>query len=73
MFLEGQEALSRGYSVAVANTFTRISEMQPYFDLGYPTTVYRMTKQYGSVHEVPKDTIERMVWRFQGYEGEILL
>jgi len=67
------EALRWGYTVAVANTFTRLSEMQPYLDLGYDTTVYRMTKNYGSVHGVPKDTIDKMIWRFQDYEGEILL
>lgn len=67
------EALRRGFRVTVANTFTRISEMQPYLDLGYPTTVIRCTGRYGSVHNVSEDTIDSMKWRFQDYEGEILV
>lgn len=70
-------ALNRGYSVAVANTFTEHWEMQAYLDFaknnGIEVVVYRMTNQFENIHKVPQDKIEQMKARFQDFEGEILL
>lgn len=65
-----RKALEEGYDVIVANTFTRIWEMQPYINMVEPV-VYRMTKEYGSIHNVPQKTIDKMKQRFEDFEGEI--
>ena len=62
-----------GKPYVVANTFTRLWEMQPYLDMGYPTTVYRMTSQYQNVHSVPESVVQSMKDRMEDYEGEILV
>lgn len=66
--------LNSGLSVVVSNTFTTLKEIQPYADmaqeLGIPMHVYRMTENYGSIHNVPVDVIEKMKNRFQPFEGE---
>lgn len=60
--------------IAVSNTFTMKWEVQPYIDLanelGWTVRVIRMTGDYGSIHDVPKDSIERMRGRFEPIEGE---
>lgn len=53
--------------VAVSNTFTRIWEMQPYLDLGYPFTVIRCEGRFQNVHGVPDETVARMRTRFEDY------
>lgn len=69
-------ALYARHDVVVSNTFTTLKEMQPYIDFakncGAELKVYRMTGNYGSIHNVPEETIERMRNRFEDYEGEIL-
>ena len=61
--------------VAVSNTFTMKWEVQPYIDLGnelgWTVRVIRMTGDYGSIHDVPKDSIERMRGRFEPIDGEV--
>jgi predicted kinase len=62
--------LSYGHSVAVANTFTQEWEMQRYFDLAeeYRIPVFSVIveNRHGneSIHDVPKETIEKMRKRF---------
>ena len=67
-----KKALKDGADVVVANTFTRLWEMQPYIDMVEPDDliVYRMTGDYGSIHSVPQKTINKMKQRFEDYEGE---
>lgn len=65
--------LPLGNNVVVSNTFTQVWEMEPYLYLGYPVEVFRMTNEYGSIHNVPESTILRMKQRFEDYKGEILI
>ena len=69
--------LNNGKNVVISNTFTRIWEMQPYFDmvrdLNIKCCVYRMMTQYNNIHNVPPEMIERMRVRFEDYPGEILV
>lgn len=62
-------ALSVGLSVIVANTFTRLWEMGPYYSLaaafGCNVRVIVATGQYENVHNVPADVIENMRLRWQ--------
>lgn len=70
-------ALYARRDVVVSNTFTTHKEMQPYIEFAKkcdaPLKVYRMIGNYGSIHNVPEETIERMRNRFEDYEGEILI
>jgi len=67
--------LFNGESVVVSNTFTRLKEMQFYFDtakeLGVDVEVYRCFNNYGNIHSVPDSVIEDMIDRFEDYPGEI--
>lgn len=71
-----EDYLSSGHSVIVSNTFTTIREMKPYLDLSssldIPVFVFRLTKDYGSIHSVPKESIDRMRNRFESFENEII-
>lgn len=59
--------LERGHDVVVANTFTRVWEMQPYLDMGYPVKVVEATGNYDNLHGVPTEIVERMRERFETY------
>ena len=58
----------------VANTFTRIWEMQKYIDFAkannIPFKVVRCTGRYQNVHGVPDKKVQEMLERFEDYEGE---
>lgn len=62
--------LDDGFSVAVSNTFTRIWEMQPYMELGYPFTVIHCEGNYQNTHGVPPEKVAEMRARFEPYTGE---
>lgn len=61
--------LTLGNSVIVSNTFTTKSELQPYLEIAKQfnivPTVILMQNEYGSIHDVPNSTIEKMKNRFQ--------
>ena len=61
-------------NVVVANTFTRIWEMQKYIDLAkannIPFKVVRCTGTFQNVHGVPDAKVKEMLARFEDYEGE---
>jgi predicted kinase len=62
-----EQWLEMGYDVVVANTFTRVWEMQPYLGMGYPVKVIEATGNYGNAHGVPSEIVERMRERFEAY------
>ena len=57
---KAKAALSRGESAVVANTFTRLWELEPYTTLGVPCRVIGCAGRWPSVHGVPSDVVERM-------------
>jgi predicted kinase len=63
--------LERGENVVVSNTFTKVWEMQPYLDMAKRfrahVEVRTCTGEYGSVHEVPEETLERMKANWEEY------
>jgi len=63
--------LKIGDDVVVSNTFTRIWEMQEYIDYcvanGHTFNVVTCEGDYGSVHGVPEDAIQRMKDRWERY------
>jgi tRNA uridine 5-carbamoylmethylation protein Kti12 len=67
------KCILEGYRVAVCNTFTKIDEMVPYFNLavklGCKVRVIEMKTQYGSVHNVPEDKMKQMAARWEEFAG----
>lgn len=57
--------LEAGHNVVVSNTFTRVWEMQPYYDLGYITHEITMTGNYGNIHGLPDSVIDAMRARWE--------
>lgn len=66
---ETDDTLDFGLSVIVSNTFTRKSEMQPYIDLaekhGAEIEIIEATGNYGSVHNVPEEVVQKMRDRWE--------
>ena len=63
-----RKILWQGFDVVVCNTFSRVWEMQPYLDLeDCEIEVRTASGDYGSVHNVPKDAIDRMRNRWEPY------
>ena len=64
-------------NVAVSNTFTQAWELKPYLDLakqhGWNTQIIRMGGDYGSIHGVPPESIDRMRSRFEDIESERII
>lgn len=58
-----------GCDVIVSNTFTQQWEVQPYIDLaeqyGYQVQIIECKADFGNVHGVPSDAIERMRKRWE--------
>lgn len=56
--------LELGCRVIVANTFTTLKEMKPYFEIAkefdLTPVVYHCQNDFGSIHDVPEETMERM-------------
>jgi predicted kinase len=68
--LNTEMAMRAGTSaVYVSNTFTTEREMKPYFDLAerfnYKLQVIDLCGSFGSVHDVPEETIDKMRVRYQ--------
>jgi len=58
-------ALARGARVVVANTFTRLAEMEPYFAMTSNIKVIEASGHWQSVHGVPEDKLLAMAARWE--------
>ena len=77
---KARKAMAHGEEIVVIdNTNSKIKEMKPYLkmaeEFGYETEVIRLICSKNVAHDrnkhnVPKETIERMLSRFQDYPGE---
>ena len=72
---ETSKMLCRGHDVVVSNTFTTKKELQPYFDIaksfGIVPQVILCQGQYGNIHNVPVEVLEKMKNRFEYDIGEL--
>ena len=72
---ETANMLGRGHDVVVSNTFTTKKELQPYFDIakrfGIVPQVILCQGQYGNIHNVPVEVLEKMKNRFEYDIGEL--
>lgn len=63
-----------GENVIVSNTFTRFLEMAPYLAFakqnGYKIRIVSLQNNFGSIHNVPKETIQKMKNRWEKLSGE---
>lgn len=63
--------------VIVSNTFTREGDLMEYVNkarkLGIRVTVYRMDNNFGSIHGVPEETMEKMRKNFFNFPGETIV
>lgn len=68
-FSLASNALEAGCDVAVANTFSRFWEYEPYLRLAEKfnagVSIHHCNGDYGSVHGVPAEAIERMKERWE--------
>src|SRR3546814_510645 len=64
-----RSALGRGERVVVANTFTRLTEMQPYLDMCGNVRVIEATGRWPNVHGVPPERIQQMAERWEPLTG----
>lgn len=66
-------ALGYGADVVVSNTFTTLKEIEPYLSMTWDKLeVIKCVGEFGSVHDVPEETLAKMKARWQDYEGEIV-
>lgn len=67
---ETDNALYYKQNVIVSNTFTTAKELKPYFEIakkyGIIPIVLTCHNNFGSVHNVPEETLEKMKARFTG-------
>jgi len=68
-----RSALEEGKSVVVSNTFTRLWEMEPYMEMGFPYAVVQCTGEYDNIHGVPAVAISMMQKRWEDYSEAILV
>lgn len=66
------EALSRGETVIVANTFLGEESLIPYFKLGHDVDILDMHGKYQNVHNVPKEAVEAAWKKYQPLSQEFL-
>lgn len=71
-FSRTHQLLYKGENVIVANTFTKKWELSRYLELN-PSKIYRCTENYGNVHGVPDEVVNRMISRMEDIKGEIII
>jgi predicted kinase len=73
--LEVKKNMIHWNDIVVSNTFTTFKEIKPYLELAnefkYTVYVVTLTKEFGSVHNVPEEVMERQRARLVPHE-EIL-
>lgn len=71
-----EKALANRYNVIVSNTFCSQWEYSPYIDLGKKygckIQVIDLYGNFGNVHNVPQESIDRMKMRWQPFNQELL-
>lgn len=71
---QAREALAKGLSVVVSNTFVKVWELQPYLDMAKAAsaqvTVLVATGHWPNCHGVPQTIVDRMRNQFQPFKGE---
>lgn len=68
-----QDILDDWCNAIVSNTFTTYKELKPYIDYakenGHEVEIITLTTNYGSIHNVPEETMKAMAARFESHES----
>lgn len=76
-YTEAYHALAQGKNVVVSNVFVTRKAVKRWEDLakkvGCEFRIYRKDKNYGNVHDVPKNVLASMKRAFQDIPGEICI
>jgi predicted kinase len=71
---DARELLDADYNVLVSNTFTTLREMKEYYllakEFGAQLNVITCQGQFGSEHNVPEETMDKMRARF--FHGDVI-
>lgn len=70
-FEGAREALKAGKQVVVSNAFTRLAHMQSFLALTADSVVLECTGTFGSIHDVPEETMQRMRGHWEEMPGAI--
>lgn len=69
--VETKIQLNFGYSVVVSNTFVRMLELEPYFQIAKELSIIPLVIEtkgnFKSVHDVPKDILDRMAFNWETF------
>lgn len=69
-------ALELGHSVVIANTFVKLQELEPYFAIakqfGITPNVVECTGNFGSVRNVPEETMQKMRKNWEKFTTEVV-
>lgn len=69
-----EHALKQGMRVVVSNTFVTKKELQPYLNLvdnEEEVLIIEMKHEFGSIHNVPQETLDRMRRRWYEIEEKV--
>ena len=66
-----RDALFAGRKVVVSNCFTKREDMRSFLDLTDSVAVIECSGDYGSVHDIPADVLERKRASWRPYPGAI--
>lgn len=70
---QARQALESGRRVVVANTFTLLSEMEPYLRMTRNAGVIEAHGRWPNLHGVPQSTLDRMAARWEPTPPHLLL
>lgn len=63
------QALQSGQKVVVSNTFTRLSEMDPYLSMTDDVDVIEAFGKWGNRHGVPQSRLDEMALRWESFDN----
>lgn len=67
-----REALNLGFNVVVSNIFIKVKSIKPYLKLSEDILILETIGNYGSIHEVPEDTLKAMKGSWQDLPDNLI-
>lgn len=72
-FRSARDAVLAGKKVVISNVFTKVAHMGDFLKLTDSVTVIECGGNYGNVHDVPAEVLQRMKTSWEPLEGAIRL
>lgn len=70
-FKTARDLILRGEKVVISNLFTKIHHMNSFLQLTDSFLVIECTGEFGSIHEIPTDIIDRTRSEWETYSGAV--